>query len=69
MPSTTPEKPKNETEVIAAAISVEGKPFKNSGMSAVSSLLLTPAKISIATRKPTPAPKQSSLLTARLSMS
>ena len=37
MPSTRPEKPRNEREVRLAATSVMGKPCKNFGISAVSS--------------------------------
>ena len=58
MPSTRPEKPRNEREVRLAATSVMGKPCKNFGISAVSSFSLTQANITIATRKPTPEPKE-----------
>ena len=51
MPSTRPEKPRNEREVRLAATSVMGKPCKNFGISAVSSFSLTPANITIATKE------------------
>ena len=65
MPSTTPENPRKETDVKEAAIRVEGRPLRPSGISAVSSLERTPAKISIATIKPTPAPKELTIESAK----
>ena len=53
---TIPAKPKKDRLTMPAAIKVMGSPFKNSGTLDFSSLVLTPAKIIIASIKPRPAP-------------
>ncbi len=55
----------NEIDSIAAAISVIGIPLSTSGISALSIFPLTPAKSTIAIRKPTPAPQNALQIDSR----
>ena len=53
-PARMPANPANAIAMIAAVISVIGNPLKHFGMSALSVLSRTPAKSTIANKKPTP---------------
>ena len=66
MLSTMPPKPVKERATKAAATSVIGKPSKHLGGLAWSTLLLTPVKITIASIKPTPAPREPIKLSTKL---
>ena len=54
-PSAKPANPRNDNDTIAAAINVIGRPLSDSGISFPSKRPRTPAKITIATKKPIPA--------------
>ena len=63
--STIPPKPKNAIATIDAATSVTGKPLKDLGAGQLSILERTPAKRSIATRNPTPTPREETIASTK----